>query len=109
MGEARRRYIARDGVVRRTLFDSERPDGFVIHTAMDVEPVLDSIARDREIMPNDGVNKLEGRLPLIIVEELIRRGIYNDPDAFNKWWKSNEANPWRIWNGRSRWVSFSGR
>jgi hypothetical protein len=101
MGEARRRYIARDGVARRTLFDSERPDGFVIHTAMDVEPVLDSIARDREIMPNNGrFGRVEGRLPLIIVEDLIRRQIYDDPDAFNRWWRSNEANPWRIWGGK---------
>jgi hypothetical protein len=99
MGEARRRYIARDGVVRRTLFDSERPDGFVIHTAMDVEPVLDSIARDREIMRNDGDAKVLGRLPLIVVEDLIRRGLYFDLDAFDKWWNSYEADPWRIWKG----------
>jgi hypothetical protein len=100
MGEARRRYVARDGVARRTLFDSECPDGFVIHTAMDVEPVLDSIARDREIMPNNGVNKLLGRLPMIVVEDLIRRGIYDDRDAFDRWWNTIEANPWRIWGGR---------
>jgi hypothetical protein len=96
MGEARRRYLVRDGVARSTIADD---DGFVIHTQMDVEPVLDSIARDREIMPNNGDNKLLGRLPMIVVEDLIRRGIYNDPDAFDRWWNSIEANPWRIWGG----------
>jgi hypothetical protein len=96
MGEARRRYLARDGVARSTIADG---DGFVIHTQMDVEPVLDSIARDREIMPNSGDNKLLGRLPMIVVEDLIRRGIYDDPDAFDRWWNTIEANPWRIWKG----------
>ena len=98
MGEARRRYLARDGVVRETVWDE---DGNVfINTLQDLEPVLDSIARDREIMPNNGVNKLLGRLPVIVVENLIRRGIYDDPERFDKWWNTIEANPWRIYKGR---------
>ena len=98
MGEARRRYIARNGIVRETVVDE---DGTIlINTFQDLEPVLDSIARDRELYKNDGDNKVIGRLPMIKVEELIRRGIYDDPDAFDKWWNSTEANPWRIWKGR---------
>ncbi len=97
MGEARRRYQARDDVVRSTITDGET---LTILTEMDVEPVLDSIARDREIMTNAGDNKLLGRLPMIVVEDLIKRGIYDDPDAFDCWWNSIEANPWRIWRGR---------
>ena len=96
MGEARRRYQNRDGVARETIVDGDR---LIIHTAMDVEPVLDSIARDREIMAQTGDNKLLGRLPMIVVEDLIKRGIYNDPDAFDRWWNSIEANLWRIWGG----------
>jgi hypothetical protein len=30
---------------------------------------------------------------------LIRRGLYFDLDAFDKWWNSYEADPWRIWKG----------
>lgn len=97
MGEARRRYLARDGVTRTTIADE---GGFVIHSQQDVEPILDSIARDREIMTNRGDNKVLGRLPMIVVEDLIRRGIYDDPDAFDRWWNTTEANPWRIWGGR---------
>jgi hypothetical protein len=97
VGEARRRYQHRDGVSRETIFD-----GHYLHikTSMDVEPVLDSVARDREIMRNSGDNKLLGRLPMIVVEDLIKREIYDDPDAFDRWWNSIEANPWRIWRGR---------
>jgi hypothetical protein len=96
VGEQKRRYQARDGVSRETIFDGER---LTIHTSMDVEPVLDSIARDRELMIH-GVNKVVGRLPAIIVENLIKRGLYYDPDAFDRWWNSYEADPWRIWKGR---------
>ena len=96
MGEARRRYLFRDGIARETISDDL---GFRIRTSQDVEPVLDSIARDREIMAQTGDSKLLGRLPMIVVEDLIKRGIYDDPDAFDRWWNSIEANPWRIWRG----------
>ena len=96
MGEQRRRYLARDGITRDTITDS---DSLTTHIQQDLEPVLDSIARDRELMPNNGVNKLLGRLPLIVVEDLIKRGIYDDPDAFTRWWNTIEANPWRIYKG----------
>ena len=96
MGEQKRRYQLRDDVARQTIIDGET---ITIQTQMGVEPVLDSIARDREIMPNRGPNKAIGRLPMIVVEDLIRRGIYDDPDRFDRWWNSIEANPWRIWNG----------
>lgn len=97
MGEAKRRYFAANGVARTLIADD---GGFVIRTDQDVEPVLDSIARDRQLMTNRGPNKVVGRLPAIIVEELIRRGIYYDRDAFDRWWNTTEANPWRIWQGR---------
>jgi hypothetical protein len=96
MGEARRRYLSRDGIERSTVFDDDK---LHLTISQDVEPILDSIARDREIMTH-GHNKVLGRLPAIVVEALIRRGIYYDPDAFDRWWNSTEANPWRIWGGR---------
>jgi hypothetical protein len=100
MGEARRKYFAQNGVSRETITDNDAPDRITVHVQQDVEPVLDSIARDREIMPNNGANKLLGRLPLIIVEDLIKREIYDDGPKFTKWWNSSEADPWRIWHGR---------
>ena len=65
----------------------------------DIEPILDGIARDREIMPH-GRDKLVARLPTFIVEELIHRGIYFDEDAFKRWLNGPEATPWRIWQGQ---------
>ncbi len=85
-------------MLRATLVDEEAPDRLVVHTRMDLEPVLDSIARDREIMRH-GTNKLAARLPLIVYEDLVNRGIVGDEDAFKRWLNGPEATPWRIWKG----------
>jgi hypothetical protein len=100
MGEARRRYDARNGVVRTAIYDDSAPDTFHVKHSQDVEPILDSIARDQEIMRNDRDNKLTHRIPTVIYEELQRAGIADDPDLFKKWLNSSEADPWRIWRGR---------
>ena len=100
MGEARRRYSARGGVVRTILTDDADPSKFHVHHRQDVEPILDSIARDREIMPNTGANKLTHRIPTVIYEELQRAGIADDEQLFKAWLNSSEADPWRIWKGR---------
>ena len=99
MGEARRVYHARADLVRETLHDNDRPEGVVIKTTQDLEAILDGIARDRETMRH-GVDKLAARLPLVIAEDLDRRGILNDEDAMRIWLNSSEATPWRIWRGR---------
>jgi hypothetical protein len=99
MGEARRRYDARSGVERTLILDSAS-DVFHVKHSQDVEPILDSIARDREVMPNSGDNKLTHRIPTIIYEELQRMGIADDPDLFRAWLNSSDADAWRIWKGR---------
>ena len=98
MGESRRRYDARNGVERTMIFDEGSPTFTVAHS-QDVEPILDSIARDREIMPH-GENKLAARIPTVIYEELQRLGITEDESLFKAWLNSSDAEPWRIWKGR---------
>jgi hypothetical protein len=99
MGEARRKYSVRDGIHRTLITDDSTPDRFHVQTTMDLEPILDGIARDRETMRH-GVNKLAARLPLFIYEDLLHRGIVADEDAFKKWLNSPAASPWRVWRGR---------
>lgn len=96
MGE--QKYSTRNGVHRTLITDDDTPDVFHVKTSMDVEPILDSIARDRETMPH-GVNKLAARLPLFVYEDLLHRGIIGDEDAFKRWLNGPEAAPWRIWKG----------
>lgn len=100
MGESRRRLEYRDGVAHEAIHDLD-VQRMVVKSSQDVEPVLDSIARDRELMRNDNdEGKLVGRLPAVVVVDLINRGIFHDPDAFDRWWNSFEADPWKIWDGR---------
>jgi hypothetical protein len=100
VGEKRRRYDARNGVSRTLIFDDSASEVFRVKHSQDVEPVLDSIVRDREVMRNDGDFKLTHRIPTVIYEELQRAGIADDPDLFKVWLNSSDAAPWRIWKGR---------
>ena len=99
MGEQKRRYDARNGVERTMILD-DASTTFTVHHQQDVEPILESIARDREIMPNTGENKLAARIPTVIYEELQRQGITEDESLFKAWLNGPEAEPWRIWRGR---------
>ena len=36
-----------------------------------------------------------GSIPVVVLYDLIRRGIWNDPDRRKKWWGSIEAAPYR--------------
>jgi hypothetical protein len=100
MTERKQVYRNSDGVRRTLVTDDERPEDFAVHTEEDVEPLLLSIARDRELMRNDGHNKLAARIPVTVAEDLIRRGIYHDEARFKAWLNSFEAAPFRIWKGR---------
>jgi hypothetical protein len=82
------------------IFDEGSPQ-FTVRHSQDVEPILDSVARDREIMRNDGDFKLTHRIPTVIYEELQRAGIADDPRLFRIWLNSSEATPWRIWEGKT--------
>ena len=105
MGEQKRRYMVRDGVARTSIVDDEAPDRLVVHTQQDLEPILDGIARDREIMPH-GTNKLAARLPMVIVENLIERGIYGDEDRFPRLVKFERGNPLENLEGTSLMCGF---
>jgi hypothetical protein len=91
-------YEDRNGVRRTLIADDERPDRFVVKTSQDLEPILESVARDRELMANTGVNKLAARIPVAIYE----RAIHEEwsEDDWKRWLNSSEAEPFRIWKGK---------
>jgi hypothetical protein len=94
---AERIYSFRDGVQRTLLYDNDSPNEFHIKTSQDIEPVLDSIARDREIMRNNGAFKVVARVPVSIYERSIHEE-WSDAD-WARWLNSFEAGPFRIWGG----------
>jgi hypothetical protein len=100
VGELRRLYSSDGEVIRTVISNDSDPWAFHVKHSQDVEPILDSIARDREVMSNRGYNKLSHRIPTIIYEQLQLKGIADDPDRFKAWLNSSEADPWRIWPGR---------
>lgn len=91
-------YEDRNGVRRTLIADDERPDRFVVKTSQDLEPILESVARDRELMANTGVNKLAARIPVAIYE----RAVHEEwsEDDWKRWLNSSEAEPFRIWKGK---------
>lgn len=101
MGEAKRRLFAQNGLVHDAVHDPDA-ERMVIKTSQDVEPILDSVARDRELTPSRAHNGMKvGTLPAVVVIDLMNRGIFYDDDAFNAWWNSFEADPWRSWGRRT--------
>jgi hypothetical protein len=101
MSERQHVYHNADGI-RRTMFaDPDRPGEFAILVEQDVEEILDGVQRRRE-NHKTGItdNKILGSIPIIVAEDLKRRGIWDDDDAFRKWLNSWEARPFRVWEGR---------
>jgi hypothetical protein len=91
-------YSDANGVRRTLIADDERPDQFVVKTSQDLEPIVDSVNRDREIMPHNGHNKVIGRFPVEVFERMINEGWGPDDEA--RFYNSDEAAPYRIWRGR---------
>ena len=98
MAERCRVYRDADGVRKTMIWDDEDPDRFVIKTEQVLDEILEGIARDREALQT-GDNRHAARLPVFIYEDLVKRGIVGDEDAFKKWLNGTEAVPWRIWQG----------
>jgi hypothetical protein len=90
-------YSELDGVRRTLVYNDDNPKEFHVKTTQDVEPILDSVVRDREIMRNTGAEKLVARVPVSIYERAIHEQ-WDDRD-WDRWLNSFEAQPFRIWQG----------
>ena len=98
MTERRTTYRNADGVRRTLITDDDRPEVFTVHTEQVLDEILDGIARDRETMSHNGVNKLLARIPIEVYERSVREQW--DERAWALYLNSSEAAPFRIWQGR---------
>ena len=89
-------YEDRNGVRRTLIADDERPDQFTVKTSQDLEPILDSVARDRELFANNGDNVVLGRVPVGVYERAVHEQW--GEDDWRKWW--NGKGPDDLPNGR---------
>jgi hypothetical protein len=101
VSEIQRIYHNSNGIRRTVVADPDRGGEFGILVEQDLEDILDGIQRQRE-NHKTGItdNKRVGSIPFIVAEDLKRRGIWDDDDAFRKWLNSWEARPFRVWEGR---------
>jgi hypothetical protein len=90
-------YSDANGVRRTLIADDERPDRFVVKTSQDLEPILDGVARDRELFAHNGHNKVLGRVPVAVYERAVHEQW--DESDWRKWW--NGAGPDDLPNGRA--------
>jgi hypothetical protein len=97
MPEHKRVYHDRGGVRRTLIWDDEAPHRFHTLVEQDVEPILDGVDRDREIMRNDRANKLAARIPIPVYERAVHEGW--DEGDWRKWLNSYEGSHFRIWRG----------
>ena len=97
MSERKRIYRDRDGIRRTMIWDDEDPDQVTVLTEQDIEPILDSVARDREIMLNNGPNKVLGRPPVAVYERAVHEQW--DERDWTRWW--NGQGPSDLPNGRA--------
>jgi hypothetical protein len=97
MSERRRVYRDAYGIKRTLIWDDGDPDQFHILTEQDLEPILDAVARDREIMANNGDNRLTHHVPAIVYEQACREGW--DEGDWRKWY-NGEGRPFAVYKGR---------
>jgi hypothetical protein len=101
MSDLERVYKNSDGIRRTMVQDPDRPGEFSILVEQDIEEILAGVQRRRE-NHKTGLTDMKhlGSIPIIVAEDLYRRGIWDDEDAFRKWLNSWEARPFRVWEGR---------
>jgi hypothetical protein len=102
MAQQRHYYHDRDGVRRSLIWEDDEPDKFVVHTEQDLEPLIELIAIEREVMRNNGPNKLLGHVPVCVAERAVHEQW--GEDDWRKWWNGQgpddlpNGRAFRVWN-----------
>lgn len=92
-----------DPIQRKDAIGHIDADGnVVVEHRQDVEPLYEYVKEMRNNHSGrfDKDFNLAYHLPPVIVEDLMRRGIFKDSDAFKKWLGTEEAKPWKIHPGK---------
>jgi len=91
-------YRNSDGVKRTFYVDPDKPYSPLVHTEQNVEELVASVKRDREVMKNNGDSKVVARVPLTVWEEAHHEQW--DDKKWSKYLNSSEARDYRIWEGK---------
>lgn len=94
-----------DPITRRRTRIHGRLDADYIESQQDVEPIMEAnhemrrhwtSARD----PHGKDGSFAGRIPAVIVDDLIRQGIFYDDDALLEWLERPENAVWKMHPGK---------
>jgi hypothetical protein len=85
--------------VTQVVSDAHEPGRLTYATTQDVAPVLELVQMRAE-MPHDPEFRPVAEIPLVIVEQLMQSGAWNDPAAMKRWLNDPANAAFRIWRGR---------
>lgn len=69
-------------------------------TVQDLDPVLREVQRLRETHVQDKEMYLAAKMPIEVVERMMRDGSWNDPAAIKRWLNDPANEPFRVWKGK---------
>jgi hypothetical protein len=90
---------------RVLIHESEHDDSYVLHSQQDIQPVLDANEQMRRHFtsardPHGEWGSFAGRIPAVIWDELVRKGIAFDDKALLRWLQDPDNRAFKIHPGR---------
>lgn len=92
--------LGTEGGIRKTIVSDETdPDRLVFVSEQDLDATLKSVAFKREQKISNDFKPV-AEIPGVIVEQMMRDGRWNDPDAIKQWLNDPQNDCFRIWRGK---------
>lgn len=93
-------YHNRDGVKRTMIADTETPDKFTVHTSVEMDRVLESIAEAQEVEAGKvrPINRHLARVPMTVYEQSIVEKW--DDKRWAQWLNDPDNSAFRVWRGQ---------
>lgn len=89
------------GSVLKTFHVDKTEEGRTIEvTEQDLDPIIEAVKRERETREQDPEMKLAALIPMVIVEQAMREGWWNDEDAIKRWLNDPQNECFRVWKGK---------
>jgi hypothetical protein len=85
----------------KALVSDAHDDGRVVHVSQqEVAPIIDFARARQDHGKWDSEMKPVAEIPMVIVEQMMRDGSWNDPAAVKRWLNDPQNDCFRIWRGR---------
>ena len=84
---------------QRLISDLSEPETVYEYTEQNVEPLIDIAKAQSELKPDKDM-RLVGHIPLVIYNQMMRDGSFNDPAAIKKWLNNPDNKCFRVAPGR---------